>query len=140
MLSSYSNHTNHSIARNSVQIFWSGYCFVVQCLYLSSCFRLLATPQLFKEWVSLFREQAWHSGGGTTIHQLAVREQGWRSSNEITLLSPMWSGFDSRHHMLVEFVVGSCPCSERFFSGYSSLPLSSKTNISNFQFNLECPQ
>ena len=31
--------------------------------------------------------------------------------------------------MWVEFVVGSLPCSERFFSGYSDFPLSSKTNI-----------
>ena len=48
--------------------------------------------------------------------------------------------FDSRtrHHMWVEFVVGSLLCSERFFSGYSGFPLSSKTNISKFQFDLEC--
>ena len=45
----------------------------------------------------------------------------------------MWPGFKSRrrHHMWVEFVVGSLPCSKRFFSGYSGFPLSSKTNISN---------
>ena len=36
----------------------------------------------------------------------------------------------SRHHMLVEFV-GSLLCSERFFSGYSGFPLSSKTNLYN---------
>ena len=54
-------------------------------------------------------------------------------------LPPMWPGFDSRtrRHMWVEFVVGSRPCSERFFSGYSDFPLSSKTNISKFQFDLE---
>ena len=36
--------------------------------------------------------------------------------------------------------VGCCwfsPCSERFFSGYSRFPLSSKTNISKFQFDPE---
>ena len=51
----------------------------------------------------------------------------------------MWPGFDSRtrRHMWVEFVVGSRPCSERFFSGYSGFPLSSKTNISKFRFDLE---
>ena len=38
--------------------------------------------------------------------------------------------------MRVEFVVGSLLCSERFFSGYSAFPLSSKTNISKFQFDL----
>ena len=54
---------------------------------------------------------------------------------ESTRLPPMWPGFDSqtRRHMWVEFVVGSRPCSERFFFGYShahaekhSFPLSSK--------------
>ena len=40
-------------------------------------------------------------------------------------------------HMWVEFVVGSLPCSERFFSGYSGFPVSSKTNISKFQFDQE---
>ena len=60
-------------------------------------------------------------------------EQGWRSG-ESTRLPPMWPGFDSRSrcHLWVEFVVGSRPCSERFFFGYSGFPLSSKTNISKF--------
>ena len=51
----------------------------------------------------------------------------------------MWPAFDSRtrRHMWVEFVVGSRPCSERFFPGYSGFPLSSKTNISKFQFDLD---
>ena len=39
--------------------------------------------------------------------------------------------------MWIEFVVGSFPCPERFFSGYSGFPLSSKTNISKFQFDLD---
>ena len=65
-------------------------------------------------------------------------ERGWRSG-ESTRLPPMWPGFDSRtrRHMWVEFVVGSRPCSERFFSGYSGFLRSSKTNISKFQFDLE---
>ena len=52
-------------------------------------------------------------------------EQGWRSG-ESARLPPMWPGFDSwtQRHMWVEFVVGSRPCSERFFSGYSGFPLS----------------
>ena len=51
----------------------------------------------------------------------------------------MCSGFDSRtrRHMWVDFVAGSLLCSERFFSGYSGFPLSSKTNISKFQFGLD---
>ena len=67
-------------------------------------------------------------------------EQGWRSCESTSLL-PMWPGFESRRqrHMWVEFVVGSLLCSDRFFSGYSSgFPLSSKTNTSKFQFDLEC--
>ena len=39
--------------------------------------------------------------------------------------------------MWVEFVVGSRPSSKRFFSGFSGFPLSSKINISKFQFDLE---
>ena len=50
----------------------------------------------------------------------------------------MWPRFDSwtRRHMWVEFVA----CSERFFSGYSGFPLSSKTNISKFQLTLKSPE
>ena len=64
--------------------------------------------------------------------------KGWRSG-ESARLPPMWPGFESsrRRHMWVEFVFGSLPCSERFFSGYSGFPLSLKTNISKFQFDLE---
>jgi len=60
--------------------------------------------------------------------------QGWRNG-ESARLPPMWPRFDC--HMWVEFVAGSRPCSERFFSGYSSFPLFSKTNISKFQFDPE---
>ena len=65
-------------------------------------------------------------------------EQGWRSG-ESARLPPMWPGFNSgcRRHIWVEFAVGSLPCSERFFSWFSGFPLSSKTNTSKFQFDLE---
>ena len=50
----------------------------------------------------------------------------WRSG-ESTRLLPMWSGFESwrRRHtcMLVEFVVGSRPCSDRFSPCISVFPL-----------------
>ena len=76
----------------------------------------------------------------TMCNTTAIRfgEQGWRSG-ESARLPPMWPGFNSRRrrHVWVEFVVGSLPCSERFFSGYSGFPLSSKTNTSKFQFDLE---
>jgi len=39
--------------------------------------------------------------------------------------------------MGVKFFVGSLLCSERFFSDYSGFSLSSKTNISKFQFDLD---
>ena len=48
---------------------------------------------------------------------MLVGEQGWRSGGSARL-QPMWPGFESqtRFHM-VEFVVGSRPCSEEFFPG-----------------------
>ena len=75
-----------------------------------------------------FKKFCWHELG----------EQGWHSG-ESARLPPMCPRFDSRtrRHMWVEFVVGSLLCSERFLSGYSGFPLSSKTNTSKFQFNLE---
>ena len=62
-----------------------------------------------------------------------------KGGSESTRLPPIWPGFDSRtrRHMWVEFVVGSRPCSERFFSGYSGFPLFSKTYISKFKFDLD---
>ena len=68
-------------------------------------------------------------------------EQGWRSGERASL-PPMCPGFDSRtrRHMLVEFVVGSLLCSERFFSGYSRFPVTLKTNISKFQFDPGMPK
>ena len=40
--------------------------------------------------------------------------------------------------MWVEFIVGSLPCSKRFFSEHSSFPISlKKTHASKFQFDLE---
>ena len=41
------------------------------------------------------------------------------------------------HCTCIPFVVGSLFCSDMFFSGYSGFPLSSKTDISKFQFDQE---
>ena len=59
-----------------------------------------------------------------TLRLFLVREQGWRSG-ESTSLPQIWPGFKSqrRCHILVEFVVGFLPCSERFFSKQIETPL-----------------
>ena len=63
------------------------------------------------------------SKGGAVVRALASHQCGPGSNPGVD----MW----------VEFVVGSLLCSERFFSGYFGFPLSSKTNTSKFQFDLE---
>ena len=67
-------------------------------------------------------------------------ELEWRSG-ESARLPPMCPGFDSQtwRRMWVGFV-GSPPCFDRFFSGYSGFPLSSETNNSKFQFDLDSCQ
>ena len=44
-----------------------------------------------------------------------------------------WAGFKSQRqsYVWVEFVVCSLPCPERFFTGYSGFPLSSKPTLPN---------
>ena len=73
------------------------------------------------------------------------RQVDWKMSDKATSepapwkASPMWSEFKSRRRLQtwLQFAVGSLPCFERFFSGYSGFPFSSKTNTSKFQFYLE---
>ena len=69
--------------------------------------------------------QGWRRDG-------AGMAQGWRSG-ENARLPPMCPGFDSRtrRHIWVEFVVGSRPCSERFFFGYSGFPSPQKPTFPN---------
>ena len=66
---------------------------------------------------------------------VVVRAVQWWGSGDGTRarLSPMWPGFESwrRRHMWVEFVVGSLPCSERFFSGYSGFLSAQKPTLPN---------
>ena len=71
-----------------------------------------------------------------TKNKNQLGQQGWRSG-ESARLSPVCPRFDyrSRRRMWVEFVVGSLLCPERFFSGYSGFPVSSKTNIYKFHFD-----
>ena len=80
------------------------------------------TPEIFGySLLSMLEEQGWYSGEGTR-------------------LSPEWPGLESWCwcYMFVEVIVGSVPCSVRFFSGYFSFHLSLNTNTSKFQFDLEC--
>ena len=64
-------------------------------------------------------------------------EQWWCSGEKTRLPARVQILASSPYHLWVEFVVGSLPCSERFFSGYSGFPLSLKTNTSKFQVDLE---
>ena len=59
---------------------------------------------------------------------------GWHSG-ESTCLPPLWPRFDSQtwHHMWVEFIVGSRPCSKVFSLDPLVFPAFSKTNISKFK-------
>ena len=65
-------------------------------------------------------------------------EQGWHSVED-THLPTLRPRFKCQpwHHKWVVFVVGSLPCSERFFPGYSNFRVSSKTNLSKFQSDQE---
>ena len=90
-------------------------------------------PAFFRLGIKRFVQRITH------IHLITNSgEQGW-CSGESAHLPPMWPGFNSRSqcHMWVEFVVGSRPCSERFFSRKSGFPLSAKTNTSKFLLDLE---
>ena len=71
----------------------------------------------------LVQDQAWfktvfnkNSNLPTQLSLLTFGSKAWRSG-ESTVIPPMWPGFESwrQRHMWVEFVVGSLPCSERFF-------------------------
>ena len=111
------------------------------------CLNIHGLPATFQKLINCIIRGMEQAGGVVIIdleiwiidENMYLREQGWHSG-ESTRLPPMWPGFKSRRrrHMWVEFVVGSLPCSKRFFSRYSGFPLSSKTNTFKFQFDLEC--
>ena len=91
----------------------------------------LNTPLVTK---SLSRLCIWNWACRACKHRCyyALGEQEWRGG-ETTRLPPMWPGFKSRrwHHMWVEFVIGSLPCSERFFSRYPGFPFATKPTLPN---------
>ena len=55
----------------------------------------------------------------------------------LKILTPCRSIWNASVSGKINTVLGSLPCSERFFSGYPGFPLSSETNISKFQFDQE---
>ena len=64
--------------------------------------------------------------GGTKVTALAFHQCN-PASNPSVDANDMW----------VEFAAGFLPCSEGFFAGYSSFPLSLKTSTSKFLFDLQ---
>ena len=67
----------------------------------------------------------------TTLLLVAEGEQGWRSGESTRL--PL----EQTRYVCLEFVVGSRPYSEKFYSGHSGFPLSSQTNIPKLEFDLD---
>ena len=70
------------------------------------------------------------------MHFPNSRGHGWKQewcSGENNRLPPKCPGFKSRRrrHMWVEFVLGSLPCSQRFFPGYSGPPSTQKPTFPN---------
>ena len=112
--------------------------------YLSYHHNHIAANQFVKKFLTnfsiYFQSKRFQTKNPSIVKETLSRKELYSTVFiESTRLPPMWPGFKSRRrrHMWVEFVVGSLLCSKRFFSGYSGFPLSSKTNISKFQFNQE---
>ena len=81
------------------------------------------------------RESLSGGKGGAVVRALASQQCGPGSNPGVDAICGLSSWFVVRSPS--PFLVGSLPCSERFFSGFSGFPLSSKTNTSKFQFDLE---
>ena len=97
-------------------------------LLLNSCL-LRRKTHLQVPQISCSPEQYWRNCLASFKHG----EQGWQSG-ESARLPPMCPGFDSRtwHHMWIEFVVGSRPCSEGFSPGsLVFLPLQKPTFLNS---------
>ena len=84
------------------------------------------------QWNPWEKIKTWPQFWSIYYKQVRQGEQGWRTG-ESTHLSPMLPGFRSQcwSHMWVEFVVGSLPCSERFFPGFSAFPPPQKPTLPN---------
>ena len=81
------------------------------------------------------RESLSGGKGGAVVRALASQQCGPGSNPGVDAICGLSSWFVVRSPS--PFLVGSLPCSERFFSGFSGFPLSLKTNTFKFQFDLE---
>ena len=113
----------------------SDYLEIVTSLKLVAALRILAIYTYYGTLWSVYhghnipRVSCIFSVFTRTLRRVFIpRKYNVRGAGKSSRLPPMCPGFDSRtrRHMWVEFVVGSLLCSERFFSGYSYFPLSSK--------------
>lgn len=57
----------------------------------------------------------------------------WLCACTVAALAQWWERSLTRCHMRVQFFCWLSSCSERFFSGFSGFPLSTKTNSAKFQ-------
>ena len=93
---------------------------------LSSLF-LVADPRIrFRAWKAV---ESWTSckENGRCSERVTVKRFVWA-----TRVAQWWEHSPPNNVAWVEFVVGSLPCSKKFFSGYSGFPLSLKTNTFKF--------
>ena len=96
---------------------------------LSSLF-VVADPRIrFRAWKEV---ESWTSckENGRCSERVTVKRFVWA-----TRVVQWWEHLPPNNVAWVECVVGSLPCSERFFSWYFGFPLSLKTNTFKFQFN-----
>ena len=110
------------ISRSPVSMEWYSLTIVSLALLISTQSN---TPKRLEHY---YRAYTWSKAFNSWFNN----RKGGAVVRDSARLPPMWPGFKSRppRHMWVEFVVGSLLCSERFFSGYSGFPPSSKTNTS----------
>ena len=102
---------------------YSGKRFLKRCSFAKRCGRKITSCKKMR--FKIITEFVWT--WSETCYRHGLGSKGW-CSDESARLPPMCPGFKSRRrrHMWVEFVVGFLLCSERFFSGYSGFPVSSK--------------
>ena len=142
--SSSSNSKNTPLALDPVK--WNlVYCTITNETKMASCYSIVINMYMYvwdivtfffnrKECFSTLLDLVILPNNYSLFHIMAHNSEvrWWKRwhSGESTHLPPMWPRFGSQIlcHMWVEFV-DSPICSERFFSAYSSFPLSSKTNI-----------